>query len=250
MPAVFAGHGSPMNAIEENEFHIVLRQTGQRLPRPEAILCVSAHWETDGVRVTAGAQPPTIHDFSGFPPALHQTRYPAPGQPALAHRVAQLLPEARPHESRGFDHGCWGVLLPMYPEANIPVVQLSLDRRRSAKQHYDLAAALAPLRDEGILIIGSGNIVHNLARLDFSSPHGSPWAVRFNDEVKQHIEAANQAALTNLDSTDARLAVPTPEHFLPLLYTLAVRHAEDQLEWFNDATTMGSISMTSLILGN
>lgn len=240
-----------MNAMEENEFHLTLRDLGKRLPRPKAILCVSAHWETDGVCVTADAAPATIHDFHGFPRALHEAKYPAPGNPHLARRVAEILPgEVCLEHRRGFDHGCWGVLLPMYPDASIPVVQLSLDRKRPLAWHYELAQSLTPLRDEGILLIGSGNIVHNLGRLDFSSREGAPWAVRFNDAVKQRITEGNAPALTDLASfgADGQLAVPTPEHFLPLLYVLGVRRKEDTLAWFSDTTTMGSISMTSLVL--
>ncbi|MBL8178300.1 MAG: 4,5-DOPA dioxygenase extradiol [Bryobacterales bacterium] len=250
MPAMFAGHGSPMNAIEDNRFRRGMHEAAQTLPRPEAILCISAHWETEGVCLTASPAPATIHDFYGFPKALHEARYPAPGHPALARRVAGLLPGAQLDESRGFDHGCWGVLLPMYPDAQIPVVQLSLDRRLSAQQHYALARSLAPLREEGILILGSGNIVHNLGRIGFHSPQGAPWAVRFNRHVKQCILDNGIDALAAYDSfgPEAALSVPTPEHFLPLLYVLAVRRSDDHVQWFNDAELMNSLSMTSFVL--
>jgi 4,5-DOPA dioxygenase extradiol len=251
MPAVFAGHGSPMNAIEDNPFHRSLRDIARGIPSPRAILCISAHWETDGVSITASPQPSTIHDFHGFPRALHEAQYPAPGDPALARRIAGMLPDvAHLDEARGLDHGSWGILLPMYPEAQIPVMQLSLHRRQPPSWHYALAQSLAPLRREGVLIIGSGNIVHNLARIDFASPHGAPWADDFNNAVKQRIAANDHHALTQFHSLtpDAHLAVPTPEHFLPLLYALGVRRPDDTIAWFNDQTTLGSISMTSFVL--
>lgn len=242
-----------MNAIEDNEFHRCLRQVALRLPRPQAIVCISAHWETDGVRVTASPSPETIHDFYGFPRALHEARYQAPGHPDLASRIAELLPGgAHLDETRGFDHGCWGVLLPMYPDAQVPVVQLSLDRRIPMLRHYELARSLRPLRQEGILLIGSGNIVHNLARIDLTASEGAPWAVRCNDQVKQYIADDDVQSLANFASSDpdALLSMPTPEHFLPLLYVLGVRGADDSIQWFNDTTAMGSVSMTSLVLAS
>src|SRR5262245_51428700 len=185
MPVVFVGHGSPMNAIEDNAFRRSWVALGARLPRPKAILCVSAHWETRGVLLTAPERPGTIHDFLGFPQTLFDVRYPAPGDPALARRAAALLAStrARLDPERGLDHGAWSVLLAMYPRADVPVVQLSLDTSRPAEFHYELATALAPLRDRGVLVLGSGNIVHNLERIDFRRAGGYDWAERFNDTV-------------------------------------------------------------------
>jgi 4,5-DOPA dioxygenase extradiol len=253
MPALFVGHGSPMNAIEDNEFRRGWSDVARRLPKPRAVLCVSAHWETTGVSVTASDRPPTIHDFYGFPRSLFEVRYPAPGQPSLARDTALLLShaEVRLDGERGLDHGCWSVLLAMYPEADVPVVQLSLDSRRPASFHYELAKQLAPLRERGVLVLGSGDIVHNLRVMDFNRPHGYEWAVRFNDEVKKRIRARDHAALVAYESLgpDARLAVPTPEHYLPLLYVLALRGEGDDIAFFNDETVMGSVSMTSLEIG-
>jgi 4,5-DOPA dioxygenase extradiol len=253
MPALFVGHGSPMNAIEDNQFRRGWGDVARRLPRPRAVLCVSAHWETTGVSVTASDRPPTIHDFYGFPRGLFEVRYPAPGQPSLARDTARLLShaEVRLDGERGLDHGCWSVLLAMYPEADVPVVQLSLDSRRPASFHYELGKQLAPLRERGVLVLGSGDIVHNLRVTDFSRPDGYDWAVRFNDEVKKRIRARDHAALVAYESLgpDARLAVPTPEHYLPLLYVLALRGEGDDVAFFNDETVLGSISMTSLEVG-
>jgi len=254
MPALFLGHGSPMNAIEENEFHRGIRELAQRLPRPKAVLCVSAHWETKGVRITASTRPETIHDFQGFPDALFAVRYPAPGDPLLARRIAEHLSDAkvRLDPDRGLDHGCWGVLRIMYPDADIPVVQLSLDTTSPPSFHFQLAKKLALLRYEGVLIAGSGNIVHNLRRIDFQRPSGFDWAVRFNDEVKKRILAGDDAALIAYQTlfAEAHLAVPSPEHFLPLLYVLAQRQPHDRIFFFNDKTVMGSISMTSVLLAD
>ncbi len=253
MPALFVGHGSPMNAIEDNAFRRGWRDVARRLPKPRAVLCVSAHWETAGVSVTASDQPPTIHDFYGFPRSLFAVRYPAPGLPSLARDTALLLRPTEVHldGERGLDHGCWSVLLAMYPEADVPVVQLSLESRRPASFHYELAKQLAPLREQGVLVLGSGDIVHNLGVVDFRRPDGYDWAVRFNDEVKKRIRARDDAALVAYESLgpEAPLAVPTPEHYLPLLYVLALRDEGDDVAFFNDETVLGSISMTSLVMG-
>jgi 4,5-DOPA dioxygenase extradiol len=254
MPVLFVGHGSPMNAIEDNEFRREWGEVARRLPRPRAVLCVSAHWETAGVSVTASDRPPTIHDFYGFPRSLFEVRYPAPGHPSLARDTALLVSHAdvRLDGERGLDHGCWSVLLAMYPEADVPVVQLSLDSRRPASFHYELGKQLAPLREQGVLVLGSGDIVHNLGVADFHRPDGYDWAVRFNDEVKKRIRARDDTALVTYESLgpDARLAVPTPEHYLPLLYVLALRGEDDDVAFFNDETVLGSISMTSLVMGS
>jgi len=252
MPALFVGHGSPMNAIEDNVFSRGWADAARRLPAPAAVLCVSAHWETAGVRVTSSRSPETIHDFYGFPRALFDVRYPAPGDPSLARRLARLarIVAIGLDDERGLDHGCWSVLRAMYPRADVPTVQLSLDTSRPAAFHYALAGELAALRDEGVLIIGSGDIVHNLGVLDWKREGGYDWAVRFNDEVKRRILAREHAPLVAYHDLgpDARLAVPTPEHYLPLLYVLALQEDRDEVAFFNDAIVMGSVSMTSLTI--
>jgi 4,5-DOPA dioxygenase extradiol len=251
MPALFLGHGSPMNAIEDSRWRRAWADLARRLPRPRAIVCVSAHWETQGIAVTAAARPETIHDFYGFPPALHAVRYPAPGDPALAGRIEALAaPDPmRLDRARGLDHGAWGVLLPMYPEADLPVVQLSLDARRTPAQHYALAGRLAPLREEGILVVGSGNIVHNLALMR-RHPEPADWARRFDAAVRAHIAAGEHAALVDYAAIgpEALRAVPTPEHYLPLLYVLALlRQPDDAASFLNDEV-LGTLSMTSVVL--
>jgi 4,5-DOPA dioxygenase extradiol len=253
MPALFAGHGSPMYAIEENEFYKRLHEVAQQVPKPKGVLCVSAHWETDGVFLTGSDQPETIHDFYGFPKALFDVRYQAPGDPALARRAASLLSQAgaRLDMQRGLDHGCWSVLRAMYPDADVPVVELSLDRKSPSIAHYHLATQLAPLRREQVLIVGTGNIVHNLGMIDFRRTDGFDWAVRFNEEVKRRILAGDYAALAGMDTLgpEARLAVPNSEHYLPLLYALAVKGEGEKVSLFNDKVVMGSISMTSVLIG-
>ncbi len=253
MPVVFVGHGNPMNAIEANDFHESWRQLGQALPRPGAVLCISAHWETDGVRVTAGTSPETIHDFYGFPRQLFEVRYPAPGEPELARRTAALLPDAnvRLDDERGLDHGAWSVLAPMYPEADVPVVQLSLDSRQPAGFHYRLGKALAALREEGILIVASGNVVHNLRLLNYRDPTPPAWAVEADREIRARIDAGDHGALIDYESLGAAVGqgIPTNEHFLPLLYALALQQDNDALDYFN-TTVWGSISMTSFVLNS
>jgi 4,5-DOPA dioxygenase extradiol len=249
MPALFLGHGSPMNAIEDNEFHRGWRALGQRLPRPRAVLCVSAHWETRGVYAGATASPETIHDFYGFPQALFDVQYRAPGDPALARRAAQLA-GAQQDPDRGLDHGAWGVLSAMYPDASVPVVQLSLDTTQPGAFHYALAKRLAPLRDEGILIVGSGNIVHNLGVWRPGDGRPYDWALRFDAEVRKRIDAGDHQALADYPSlgADARMSIPTPEHYLPLLYVLALQDKSEVPACFNDKV-MTSISMTSVVIG-
>jgi len=253
MPVIFLGHGSPMNAIEDSAFRRAWAGLAMRLPRPRVVLCISAHWETRGAALTASEQPETIHDFYGFPPALFAVRYPAPGDPKLAQTAAKLLAPrgAQLDARRGLDHGVWSVLSPMYPHADVPVVQLSLDTGEPASSHYELAQRLAPLREQGVLILGSGNIVHNLRLLDYRRPNGFDWAVRFDREVKARIQARDHEALIRYDEfgDDARHAVPTPEHYLPLLYVLALQSDHESTTFFNDQVVMGSISMTSLIIG-
>jgi 4,5-DOPA dioxygenase extradiol len=252
LPALFAGHGSPLNAIEDNAWHHAWREAAAGLPSPKAVLCVSAHWETRGVWVTASERPETIHDFSGFPPALFAMRYPAPGDPALARRVASLLAPQRVDldPSRGLDHGAWGVLCAIFPDADVPVVQLSLDTAEPGAFHYDLGRRLRALRDEGVLVAGSGNVVHNLRRFDRSRSEPLDWAQRFDAEVKSRIRARDHRSL--LDplalSPDGALAVPTAEHYLPLLYVLALQAPGEPVSFFNE-DVVSSISMTSVVVG-
>ena len=251
MPALFLGHGSPMNAIEDSVYRQRWQALGKQLTRPRAILCISAHWETQGVAVTAGARPDLIYDFYGFPKALTDVRYPAPGDPALAKRVAELLaPEHVDLDGRrGLDHGVWSVLVAMYPEADIPVVQLSMPIDEQGAAHYARAKHLAPLRDEGVLILGSGNIVHNLRYWRSNDRQLMTAWTRFHDQVKQRITAGDHAALAEYMSldTEAALSVPTPEHYLPLLYILALQKPGESPKIFNDQDG-GAIFMTSIIL--
>lgn len=252
MPALFIGHGSPMNTIEDNAFRRSWQALGISLPRAKAILCISAHWETMGVAVTASLNPPTIHDFYGFPKALFEVQYPAPGNPDLARLIVELLAAENVHldTERGLDHGSWSVLQPMYPAADIPVLQLSLDRTRNAASHYELAKKLRPLRDQGILIVGSGNIVHNLRAFDYQQTQPYDWAAAFDVTVKNCVTQSDHAALCNYQNFGemAALSIPTAEHYLPLLYVLAQQQSDDSLEFFNEEV-MSSISMRSLQIG-
>jgi 4,5-DOPA dioxygenase extradiol len=251
MPLLFLGHGSPMNAIEANAFSKGWEEAATNLPRPEAILCVSAHWETRGTRVTAMEQPRTIHDFGGFPQALFDVQYPAPGHPGLAGETRSLFDPGQVQADLewGLDHGSWSVIRRMYPQADIPVLQLSLDTRLSPEQHFNLAARLAPLRRKGVLILGSGNIVHHLGRIDWKNPQGGyDWALEARDGFKRFIEGRDHHSLFRYQqlSQAYRLAVPTPEHYLPLLYILALQEKDEDIRFFNDQVVMGSIAMTSL----
>lgn len=252
MPALFIGHGSPMNAVEDSEFALGWARIAAALPAPTAILCVSAHWETEMPRLTAMEHPRTIHDFRGFPEKLFQLRYPASGSPALASRIQSLVTcaDIQLDQESGLDHGAWSVLCRMFPRADIPVLQLSLDRTRPAEFHFTLGAALRPLRDEGVLIIGSGNIVHNLGALVWKDS-AFDWAEEFDAAVEQRILASDFDGLIHYDrlGPSARMAVPTPEHFLPLLYVLGAKKPGEPCEFFCDRITLGSISMRSLKLG-
>jgi 4,5-DOPA dioxygenase extradiol len=253
MPAVFYGHGSPMNAIE-GPYGAAWRELGRTMPRPRAILMVSAHWFIDRIAVTADAQPKTIYDFYGFPPELYQVAWPAPGDPALAERVRDLLGRERVRSATdwGLDHGTWSVLIHSYPDADVPVVQLSLDRTKDARFHYDLAKALRPLRDEGVLIAGSGDVVHNLRLMRRDGSDATyDWAERFNDLVKRAVADRDHAPLIDYLSLgdDARLSAPTPEHYLPLLYVLAQQDEDDALAFFNDRIDLGSVSMLGVKVG-
>lgn len=250
MPVLFVGHGNPMNAIEDNEFSKTWTTIGQTLPVPKAILCVSAHWQTRGTKVTAMEKPKTIHDFYGFPQALFDVNYAAPGSPELAAETQKLLEHKKIELDYewGLDHGCWSVLHKMFPAAEIPVYQLSLDYSASPQEHYDLAKYLSTLREKGVLIIGSGNMVHNL-RLFTMNNIAYDWAEEFDLTLKNLIEAGNHQSIIDYKKLGkaAELSIPTNEHFLPLLYTLALQRKNDELKFFNDKTTTGSISMRSII---
>lgn len=258
MPVLFLGHGSPMNAIEENEFVAGFRQIVKTIPTPRAILCVSAHWETVGTLVTAMSQPRTIHDFGGFPKALYEVQYPAPGSPALAEETQRLVQQTSiglDKDHWGLDHGAWSVIKHLYPQANIPVIQLSLDRTKPAAYHYELAKELSLLRDKGVLIIGSGNMVHNLGlvawdRLNDTS-FAFDWAKEAAASMRKNILSSNHDPLINYRSQGKafELAIPTPEHFLPLLYTLAMQGSKDEVRLFNDKALAGSLTMTSVRIG-
>jgi 4,5-DOPA dioxygenase extradiol len=255
MPAVFFGHGSPMNALARNPHTLAWAQFRERAPRPRGILCVSAHWYIRGTAVTAMSQPKTIHDFGGFPKALYEVEYPAPGDPALATRVKDLLAPTAVVEDRtdwGLDHGTWSVLKHVYPKADIPVVQLAIDSTKPLAAHYQLARRLAPLRDEGVLVVGSGNVVHNLGmvrRDDEAEPW--PWATRFNSEVRSRLVANDHASLTDMSvlGEDGAKSIPTPEHYLPLLYVIALQRPHDRLAFLTDGIELGSISMMSVAIG-
>ncbi|HVN98901.1 MAG TPA: 4,5-DOPA dioxygenase extradiol [Steroidobacteraceae bacterium] len=252
-PALFLGHGSPMLAIEPSRYADAWQRLGRTLPRPRAILAVSAHWYIRGTAVTAQARPRTIHDFHGFPPELYAVQYPAPGEPRLAARVAALLAPAsvRLDEDWGLDHGTWAVLRHLYPEADVPVVQLSIDASLGAAQHYALAQRLGPLRDEGILVLGSGNVVHNLRALRFDAAAAPAWAQGFNAAVRAAVLERRHAALAAYESLDAgaALSVPTPEHYLPLLYVLALQRPGESATLPIDGLELGAISMLCVQVG-
>lgn len=252
MPVLFIGHGSPMNAIEKNQFSDSWSALGTKINRPKAILSISAHWETEGTKVMANPMPETIHDFGGFPQALFDARYPAPGKPELAAEIAQYLHdyEAQTDLSWGFDHGTWSVLKPMFPNADIPVIQLSLDYRKTPQSHYDMAKQLQTLRKKGVLILGSGNIVHNLGMLDWRNPNKAfDWATEFNITVVNAINLGDHQKLIQFDKLgkSAQLSVPSAEHYLPMLYILAALKPNEQVKFFNESPAMGSLYMTSFI---
>lgn len=257
MPVLFLGHGSPMNAIEENEFVAGFRKIGQSIPRPNAILCISAHWETRGTFVTAMEHPRTIHDFGGFPQELFDVQYPAPGSPELAKETAAIITQTKVglDQAWGLDHGTWSVVKHLYPKADIPVIQLSLDYTQAARYHYDLARELASLRKKGVLIMGSGNMVHNLRMVAWdklnTSGYAYDWAVEASEKMKEYIIAGDHAKLIQYTSQGLafNLAIPSPDHFLPLLYTLALKEEKDSLSLFNDKAVGGSLTMTSVKIG-
>lgn len=254
MPTLFLGHGNPMNAIEENEFVRGFRSVAATLPRPSAILCVSAHWETRGTFVTAMPQPRTIHDFGGFPKALFDVQYPAPGSPDLAQETKALVSrtEVGLDEQWGLDHGAWSVIKHLYPQADIPVIQLSLDHYQTPEYHYELARELSLLRRKGVLIIGSGNMVHNLGMVAWDKlnviDYAYDWAREAGEKMKQLILAGDHESLIKFRSQGKAfdLAIPTPEHYLPLLYVLALQEKDEQATLFNDKAVGGSLTMTSV----
>lgn len=256
MPVLFLGHGSPMNAIEENEFVSGFRNVAQTIPKPNAILCVSAHWETKGTFVTAMQNPPTIHDFGGFPKALFDVQYPAPGSPDLAKETQSLITktEVGLDDKWGLDHGAWSVIKHLYPAADIPVIQLSIDYSQTPQYHYELAQELKSLREKGVLIIGSGNMVHNLRMVEWRRLHdtyGFDWAIEANEQMKSHILSGDHQPLIHFRSQGRAwdLAIPTPEHYLPLLYSMALREESDSVSLFNDQPVAGSLTMTSVKIG-
>lgn len=252
MPVVFVGHGSPMNAIEDNEFSRAWAGAAAALPRPAAILCISAHWLTAGVFVTGMGEPRTIHDFYGFPRELYEVRYPAPGSPELARRVQQSVVSAGVEidELWGLDHGCWSVLRRMYPEADVPVVQVSLNRRQEGDWHYRLGQGLRLLRDEGVLIVGSGNLVHNLGMIEWGGG-AFDWAERFDRLAAGLIVSGEHATLVDYRrlGADADLSIPTNEHYLPLICALGATLPGEPVRFFAEKVTLGSISMRSVVIG-
>lgn len=253
MPVLFIGHGNPMNAIQDNEYTRKFNDIGKSLPKPKAILVVSAHWETNGTFVTAMENPKTIHDFGGFPKALHEYQYPAPGSPVFAQETKSLIrgTEVGLDHEWGLDHGAWTVLCHLFPKADVPVFQLSLNYKKDTQWHYELAKELSALRDKGVLIVGSGNMVHNLRLVNWQNPtQGLDWAIEANDTFKQLISSNDHKRLVHYQSLGkaVQLAVPTPDHYLPLIYSLALKGDKESVEYFNDKTDMGSISMTSVLI--
>lgn len=256
MPVLFLGHGSPMNAIEENEFVTGFRNIAKNIPRPNAILCVSAHWETKGTYVTAMQHPRTIHDFGGFPDELFAVQYPAPGSPPLASETKSLITktEVGLDDKWGLDHGAWSVIKHLYPDADIPVIQMSIDYSKPPQFHYELAQQIKSLREKGVLIIGSGNMVHNLRRVEWrrlNETFGYDWALEAGEKMKSYILDGDHNPLINYraQGTAFNLAIPTPEHYLPLLYSLALKEDSEAVELFNDKAVAGALTMTSVKIG-
>lgn len=262
MPVLFIGHGSPMNAIEDNEFSRKWNKLAKEIPTPTAVLCISAHWLTRGSHLTAAAEMKTIHDFGGFPKELFAVQYPAPGFPALAEEAKNLIKNTNVglDHDWGFDHGSWSVVRNMYPEANIPMIQLSIDYYKPGEYHYELAKQLQILRKKGVLILGSGNMVHNLRMisiprgadpaLGFNVEYGFDWAHEMNAIFKKHIADKNHKPLFDYNKLhkDAHLAVPTPDHYWPLVYSLGVQDDKDEVSFFNDKALAGSLTMTSVLI--
>lgn len=253
MPVLFIGHGTPMNALESNVYTDSWQQLNLHTTQPKAILCISAHWETNGVYVTGQKHPATLHDFGGFPSPLFEKNYPCPGSPQMAQQLCQGLNQSQPQiiHQRGLDHGCWTILSHLYPKADIPVLQLSLDTNRNTREHFDLAKQLAFLRKQGVLIIGSGNIVHNIRKW-MSNPHGSfLWAKEFNDHIMTAIEHSDHETLINYHQHHyAQDAVPTPEHYLPLIFAMALQQPGEKIEISQfQPDSLENCSMTSLKIG-
>lgn len=255
LPAIFFGHGNPMNALLTNRYTEAWRGIGAELQRPRGILCVSAHWYVPGTGVTVSTSPRTIHDFGGFPRELYQVQYPAPGDPDLARRVQNVLAplEVQLDNSWGLDHGTWSVLRHVYPAADIPIVQLSIDETQPTSFHFEIGRRLAPLRDEGILLVGSGNIVHNLHTYAWGRhlPDPYDWAVRFETEARQMMVAGEYKPLISYEKLgpEAMLSIPTPDHYLPLLYVLAARQDNESIIFPVEGVDGGSISMLSVQIG-
>lgn len=257
MPVLFLGHGSPMNAIEDNDFVRGFRKVGEEIERPKAILCISAHWETRGTYVTAMEQPRTIHDFGGFPKALYEVEYPAPGSPELAKETVDMVRSTNiglDHQW-GLDHGAWSVIKHLYPKSDVPVIQMSLDRGKGPEYHYQLAKELSALREKGVLIVGSGNMVHNLGRVAWDKldepEYGYDWALEAQDTMRTAILERDHRTLIDHDKQGSafRLSIPTPEHYLPLLYALALQEKDEDATVFNDRAIGGSLTMTSVRIG-
>lgn len=257
MPVLFLGHGSPMNAIEENEFVQGFKKISTQIEKPKAILVVSAHWETKGTFVTAMENPTTIHDFGGFPQALFDVQYPAPGSPELAHLTREIITSTEVHldDKWGLDHGSWSVIKHLYPEADVPVIQMSIDYTQPPSYHYALAKELASLRNKGVLIVGSGNNVHNLRMVSWEhmniSGYGYDWAKYADETMKNYIKEGNHLPLIEYhkQGREFELAIPTPEHYIPMLYALALQEKNESLEIFNDQAVAGSLTMTSFKIG-
>lgn len=257
MPALFVGHGNPMNAIEDNIFTRGFESIAKELPRPNAILCISAHWETRGTFVTAMKQPETIHDFGGFPSRLYEVQYPAPGSPELALAIQQGITSTSVNLTNewGLNHGCWTVTKFLFPKADVPVIEMSIDYSKPAAFHYQLGKELAALRRKGVIIIGSGNSIHNLRMVDWSNmdtvDSGYDWAIGVNERIRQFITEGDHQSLVNFDKLgkEFKLAIPTPEHFIPLLYTLALQEKDEVPYIFNDHLVAGSLNMMSVKLG-
>jgi 4,5-DOPA dioxygenase extradiol len=257
MPVLFVGHGSPMNGIENNDFSKTWQSLPKQFPKPSAILCISAHWLTKGTLITAMDNPKTIHDFGGFPDALYQVQYPAPGHVALAQETAQLVKKTQVglDHDWGLDHGAWTVIRHMYPDASIPVLQFSIDYHKPASYHYELAKELSALRDKGVLILGSGNMVHNLRMVAWDKMnipnYGFDWAIEMNDLFKQKIADGDHQPLLKYESLHkaAMLAIPTPDHYWPLIYTLGLQQPKEEIKFFNDSLVAGSLTMTSVRIG-
>lgn len=256
MPVLFLGHGSPMNAIEENEFVQGFRKVSSEIETPKAILCVSAHWETSGTQITAMPNPRTIHDFGGFPQELFEVEYPAPGSPELAKETKEFITSTDIYldQKWGLDHGAWSVIKHMYPKADVPVIQLSLDYRKSPAEHYALAKELQKLRKKGVLIVGSGNMVHNLRMVAWqkmNENYAFDWAKEASTKMNQFILEGNHQQLMNYSKLGRafQLSIPTPEHYLPLLYALALQNEKDEVQLFNDKPLAGSLTMTSVKIG-